>query len=401
MPAPALYRAGNVEPLSVDVDSGGVLTIADRPGLNPPPRQNSVDLESLATAAWKLAYNLRRYFASGHDLMAIHWYPGHMHKAQKEMKEVLPQVDLLIEILDARIPYSSENPAIAQFRGDKPCIKVLNKADLADPDATAEWQDYLEREKAVKTLATMIEQPARIKLLPELCRKMLPARDKITAMIVGIPNVGKSTLINILAGRSIAKTGDEPAVTKGQQRINLGDGVVLLDTPGILWPKIDNPDSSYRLAATGAIKNTAMEYDDVGFYVADYLLKAYPELLKERFELDSLPVTEVEFLEAAALRRGALRAGGRVDLHKICEILVNELRAGTLGRITLETPAMIEGELIRVAEMQAAKEAEKAERKKRFREGSRDANKADVPTPGNQASGKKPADKSRRKNLKK
>lgn len=335
--------------------------------------------------------------------MAIHWYPGHMHKAQKEMKEVLPQVDLLIEILDARIPYSSENPAIAQLRGDTPCIKVLNKADLADSEASAQWQNYLEREKAVKTLATMIDQPGRIKLLPDLCRKMLPAKnadDKITAMIVGIPNVGKSTIINVLAGRSIAKTGNEPAVTKGQQRINLGNGVVLLDTPGILWPKIDNPDSSYRLAATGAIKSTAMEYDDVGFFVADYLLKAYPELLKERFELDHLPATEVEFLEAAAIRRGALRAGGRIDLHKICELLVNELRAGTLGRITLETPAMVEREMISVAEMKALKEAEKAERKKRFKEGSRDANNADAPVPGKQTAGKKPANKIRRKNSK-
>lgn len=323
--------------------------------------------------------------------MSVQWYPGHMHKAQKEIREALPQVDLLIEILDARIPYSSENPAIAQLRGDKPCIKVLSKTDLADPELTAQWREYLERERAVKTFAASTEQPGKIKQLVDLCRKMLPEKDagvsNIIAMIVGIPNVGKSTIINILAERTIAKTGNEPAVTKGQQRINLGSGVVLLDTPGILWPKIDNPNSSYRLAATGAIKNTAMEYDDVGFFVAEYLLQAYPELLKDRFQLDSLPATEVEFLDLAAARRGALRAGGRVNLHKICEVLINELRAGTLGRITLETPAMVEAEKIALAEAKARKEAEVAERKRRFKEGTRDADKVGAAERGE----KKPA----------
>lgn len=309
--------------------------------------------------------------------MAIQWYPGHMHKAQKEIKEVLPQVDLLIEVLDARIPFSSENPAIAKLRGDKPCIKVLSKSDLADPATTALWQEYLEREKNVKTLALTTEQPAKMRSLIDLCRKMLPEKDAsvktIHTMIVGIPNVGKSTLINILAGRTIAKTGNEPAVTKSQQRINLGNGILLMDTPGILWPKVENPKSSYRLAATGAIKDTAMEYDDVGFFTADYLIKAYPERLKERFQLEEVPETELEFLELAAARRGALTAGGRFNLHKICEVLINELRSGTLGPITLETPAMIEQELADVAAALAAKEALKEERKRLFKQGTRDA----------------------------
>lgn len=309
--------------------------------------------------------------------MAIQWYPGHMHKAQKEIKEVLPQVDLLIEVLDARIPFSSENPAIAKLRGDKPCIKVLSKSDLADPAVTALWQEYLEREKNVKTIALTTEQPAKMRSLLDLCRKMLPEKDAsvktIHTMIVGIPNVGKSTLINILAGRTIAKTGNEPAVTKSQQRINLGNGILLLDTPGILWPKVENPKSSYRLAATGAIKDTAMEYDDVGFFVTDYLIKAYPQRLQERFQLEHIPDTELEFLELAAARRGALTAGGRFNLHKICEVLINELRSGTLGPITLETPAMIEQELAEVAAALAEKEALKEERKQRFKQGTRDA----------------------------
>ena len=313
--------------------------------------------------------------------MAVHWYPGHMHKAQKEIKEVLPQVDLLIEVLDARIPFSSENPAIAAMRGDKPCIKVLSKTDLADPDATAQWQEHLEREKGVKTFATTTEQPAKMKQILDLCRKMLPERDAsvkaITTMIVGIPNVGKSTLINILAGRVIAKTGNEAAVTKTQQRINIGNGILLLDTPGILWPKLENPNSGYRLAASGAIKDTAMEYDDVGFYTADYLIKAYPELLKERFQLPTIPDTEIEFLELAAARRGALMAGGRVNLHKICEVLINELRSGKLGRITLETPVMVEQEAIEMAEVEAKKAADKIERKQKFKTGSLTPDKKD------------------------
>jgi len=317
--------------------------------------------------------------------MAIQWYPGHMHKAQKQIREVLPQVDLLIEVLDARIPFSSENPAIAELRGDKPCIKVLSKTDLADPIATAAWQEYLEREQGVKTIAITTEQPGKMKSLIDLCRKMRPEKDAsvktINTMIVGIPNVGKSTLINVLADRTIAKTGNEPAVTKSQQRINLGSGIMLLDTPGILWPKVENPKSSYRLAVTGAIKDTAMEYDDVGFFAADYLIKAYPELLKQRFDLTAVPATELEFLELAAARRGALTGGGRVNLHKICEVLINEFRSGVLGAITLETPEMIEQEKIDIIEAAAKKEAEAAERKKRFKAGKRDNSNDDAPSP--------------------
>ena len=313
--------------------------------------------------------------------MAVHWYPGHMHKAQKEIKEALPQVDVLIEVLDARIPYSSENPMIAQLRGDKPCIKVLSKTDLADPDVTAAWQEFLERERSVKTFTSTTEEPAKMKQILELCRKILPEKDAsvkpIHTMIVGIPNVGKSTLINILADRVIAKTGNEAAVTKTQQRISLGNGITLFDTPGILWPKLENPNSGYRLASTGAIKDTAMEYDDVGFFAADYLIKTYPELLKARFELDNIPNTEIEFLELAAARRGALMTGGRVNLHKICEVLINELRSGKLGRISLETPPMIEQEVIEMAAVAAKKAADKVDRKERFKTGSLTPDKKD------------------------
>lgn len=306
--------------------------------------------------------------------MAIQWYPGHMHKAQKEMKELLPQVSLLIEVLDARIPYSSANPAIATLRGDKPCIKVLSKTDLADPIMTQMWQSHLEQEQGVKTITTRTDEPAKMKLLLDLCKKMVPSKASgvkvINTMIAGIPNVGKSTLINILADRIIAKTGNEPAVTKSQQRINLEGGITLFDTPGILWPKVENEHSSYRLAVTGAIKDTIVDYEDIGFYAADYLIKAYPELLKERFDLSDIPNTEIEFLEMAAARRGALRAGGRVNLHKICEVLINELRSGKLGRITLEAPDMIKAEELHIEQTLAKKEQEKLARKQRFKDGS-------------------------------
>jgi len=236
--------------------------------------------------------------------VAVHWFPGHMHKTLKEIKENFHSVDILIEVLDARIPFSSENPEIAKIRGDKPCIKILNKADLADPEITARWQAQLESERGIKTITTTTDNIAKSKQIIDLIRKTCPQKDasikNITAMIIGIPNVGKSTLINILAERVIAKTGNEPAVTKNLQRINLGSGIVLYDTPGVLWPKLENPNTGYRLAASGAVKDTAMEYDDVGFYAADYLIKAYPELLKARYKLDEIPNTEIEFLEMAA-----------------------------------------------------------------------------------------------------
>ncbi|SDT97007.1 ribosome biogenesis GTPase YlqF [Halopseudomonas salegens] len=330
--------------------------------------------------------------------MSIQWYPGHMHKAQKAISEALPQVDLLIEVLDARIPYSSENPAIERLRGDKPCIKVLSKSDLADPELTTAWQASLEQERGVKTFPTNTAEPGRTRQLIDLCRKMVPdkvARGKnITVMIVGIPNVGKSTLINALADRVIARTGNEPAVTKNQQRINLGDGVVLLDTPGILWPKIENPDSGYRLAATGAIKNTAMAFDDVSFFVVEYLREAYPELLRKHFKLEALADTELAILEQAGIRRGAIRAGGRVDLTRISEMLINELRAGKMGRITLETPAMIVEEKAAVAAAQAKKAEQDAERKRQFKAGSRNADRGDSKAqPTAKASRKKPRHK--------
>lgn len=299
--------------------------------------------------------------------MQIQWFPGHMHKARKEFRDTIPKVDLIIEILDARIPFSSENPMIAAIRRNKPCLKILSKSDLADPEITVNWQDYLERERSVKTLAVSTAQPESMRQLIDLCRKMVPHKVNATkiihAMIMGIPNVGKSTLINTLVGKAIAKTGNEPAITKAQQRITLTDDIVLLDTPGVLWPNIENRNSGYRLAATGAIRDTAIDHDDVAFFAADYLLRNYPAPLVERYLLDPLPQNELALLEMIGRKRGCLRSGGQVDLDKVAKLFLNELRAGTLGRISLETPVMMEQELAEL-EIIRQKKAAKKELKK-------------------------------------
>ncbi len=292
-----------------------------------------------------------------------------MHKASKEIKEALPHIDLIIEVLDARIPYSSQNPVLSDLRQDIPCIRILNKSDLADPALTERWQTFLEQEQGVKTLATRTDQPEKIKQIIELCRKMLS--DKVAAnrvirtMIMGIPNVGKSTLINILAGKAIAKTGNEPAVTQRQQRINLGQNVILSDTPGVLWPNVENINSGYRLAITGAIKDTAMHYDDVAFFAADYLLSRYPECLKQRFQIDDLPETEVELMSLIGQKRGCLKTGKQIDMDKTGKILLQEIRSGKLGQISWESPEMVNEEQAELERLRAAKAAKKAARKKK------------------------------------
>jgi ribosome biogenesis GTPase A len=305
--------------------------------------------------------------------MAIHWYPGHMHKAIREMTKILPDVDMVIELLDARLPASSQNPAIVTLRDNKPCIKILSKSDLADPEMTSRWQAHFEQDASVKTLQTTLDLKGKPQSIIRLCQSLVPSRVKanlnMLVMVAGIPNVGKSTLINALAGRKIAKTGNEPAITKGQQRIKLGQGIMLLDTPGILWPKIENENSGYRLAASGAIKDTAMRVEDVALYLADYLIKRYPAALKDRYDLVSVPATEIEFIELMGARRGCLSAGGRVDLEKASAILVNEFRAGMLGAITLETPDMISEEELVVAQQKKMKADRDADRKRKFRSG--------------------------------
>lgn len=309
--------------------------------------------------------------------MQIQWFPGHMHKAAKAVRETLPTVDVLIEVLDARIPFSSQNPMIAQLMGDKPCIKLLNKNDLADPALTERWQQHLEQSSNIRTLATNAKTTGQLRQITELCHKLIPNKGgeddfrNIHAMIIGIPNVGKSTLINALAGRTIAKTGNEPAVTKNQQRIKLEHGITLIDTPGMMWPKIEHENSGYRLAATGAIKETATDNTDVAFALAEYLLEVYPEALTERYQLEAVPESPLELIEAIGRLRGSLRSGGGVLLEKASNILISEFRSGVLGPMTLEDPIRVETEIQEVLIAKEAKRLKDEQRKQQFKKRKR------------------------------
>ncbi|CCG94345.1 MAG TPA: ribosome biogenesis GTPase YlqF [Marinobacter hydrocarbonoclasticus] len=295
--------------------------------------------------------------------MAINWFPGHMHKARKEIKKVMPQMDLIIEVVDARIPFSSENPLVPSLRGDTPLIKVLNKRDLADPVITEQWLAWLEQERGVRAVTLTHNQRQEALGILKLAEEMTPGHDRqksaLRVMILGIPNVGKSTLINTLAGRPAAKTGNEPAVTRAQQAIKLPDNVLLYDTPGFLWPKLSPVQCGYRLAITGAIRSAVLDFEDVALFEADYLIAHYPELVVNRYGLDETPVDGLALMDAIAVKRRFLGRGGVPDLHKVSEVLLNELRAGTLGRISLETPDMVEQELV---EAQAREQAEAEER---------------------------------------
>ena len=280
--------------------------------------------------------------------MAINWFPGHMHKARKEIKQVMPQMDLIIEVVDARIPFSSENPLVPALRGETPLIKVLNKRDLADPEITGRWLVWLEKERGVRAMTLAHNQRTEALSILKLAEEMTPDHDRqksaLRVMILGIPNVGKSTLINTLAGRPAAKTGNEPAVTRAQQAIKLPDNILLYDTPGFLWPKLSPEACGYRLAVTGAIRSSVLDFEDVAMFEADYLLEAYPELVKARYGFEELPKDGLRLMDGIAAKRRFFGRGGVPDLHKVSEVLLNEFRAGTLGRISLETPEMVERE---------------------------------------------------------
>ncbi|WP_028294161.1 ribosome biogenesis GTPase YlqF [Oceanobacter kriegii] len=301
--------------------------------------------------------------------MAVQWFPGHMNKARKKISEAMPEIDLVIEVLDARLPFSSTNPLVGELRRNKPVIKVLNKEDLADPKTTKLWADYFNQQDNTHALPLIAEDKSHLKRLTALMKKLgsnkTDKKQSIRTMVMGIPNVGKSTLINGLAGRYIARTGNEPAVTKSNQLIDLKNGIVLSDTPGILWPKFENENSGYRLAASGAVKDTAIEYQDIATYALGHLLVAYPDLLQTRYKLKALPETAQQALEDIGRKRGCLRPGGIIDLHKASELVLHEMRSGKLGRVSLETPELVQEELaaIEAARLAALAEAEENQNK--------------------------------------
>lgn len=278
--------------------------------------------------------------------MPIQWFPGHMASARKKAAETLASIDVVIEVLDARLPAASGNPMIDELRRfrQRPCLKLLNKADLADPEATRAWMAHFNRLKDVKAVAISAKKAGDTARIPALCQALAPHRDDNTKplrmIIMGIPNVGKSTLMNALVKRKIAAVGDEPAVTKSQQSVVLSPRLILVDTPGLMWPKIDHDSDGYMLAASHAIGRNAVLEEEVAVFLAEVLLARYPALLKARYGFETVGLDGPAALEAVARRRGCLLKGrgGEPDLEKAALLLLTDYRSGTLGRISLETP---------------------------------------------------------------
>ena len=275
--------------------------------------------------------------------MAVQWYPGHMKKASDEIRDALQRVDVVIEVLDARIPVSSSNPMLKELRGNKPCIRILNKKDLADPRVTDRWIQTMEKEKNVRAIAIEALKKKEVEKVKSLAIQLSPPelRRGVRALVVGIPNVGKSTFINTLAGRKVAKTGDEPAVTKHQQQVRIDggrEGFDISDTPGVLWPNLADHRGGIRLGATGAVRDTALDFLEVAPQAVLDLLTHYRDLVVERYKLKVVPKEGLDILAEIGKKRGCLRKGGIVDMHKAAEIICKEIKAGDLGRISLDWP---------------------------------------------------------------
>ncbi|BBB93211.1 ribosome biogenesis GTPase A [Methylomusa anaerophila] len=281
--------------------------------------------------------------------MHIHWFPGHMAKAQRMIREQLKLIDVVIELLDARIPYSSANPVISEIIGEKPHVVALNKIDLAEPELTKQWMSHFQNMNfsvvaldaasgnGMKNLIGQVEKIAGDKLAKLAAKGIKPRA--VRAMILGIPNVGKSSLINRLLGSATVRTGDKPGVTRGQQWIKVGKNLELLDTPGVLWPKLDDQEIAFKLAATGAIKDDVYDAEKVILKLVGLLRDDYSERLITRYNLPlPLPADDSELLGLIAARRGCLRSGGIVDYDKAGRIVLNEFRSGKLGGFTLDRP---------------------------------------------------------------
>jgi ribosome biogenesis GTPase A len=267
-----------------------------------------------------------------------------MNAARKKAAETMEKTDMVVEVLDARVPQASCNPMIDQLRKfrQRPCLKILNKSDLADPAATQAWLDFYNRQKDVHAVALSCKKPSDVAKIPGLALKVAPHRGTalkpLRIMIMGIPNVGKSTLMNALLKKRVAKVGDEPAVTKTQQRLYLGNNMVLTDTPGLLWPKIEHPTDGLMLAASHAIGVNAVIEEEVATFLAEILLLRYAPLLTARYGFATDGIDGVSVIEGIAERRGFRLKGGMVDFEKAAHILLQDYRSGSLGRVSLETP---------------------------------------------------------------
>ncbi|WP_046175074.1 ribosome biogenesis GTPase YlqF [Domibacillus indicus] len=280
--------------------------------------------------------------------MTIQWFPGHMAKARRQVTEKLKLVDIIFELVDARLPLSSRNPMIDEILNQKPRLVILNKEDMADPAATKNWIAYFKEQgieavsvnsqagNGLDKIVKAAEQILKEKFDRMRARGMKPRA--MRAMIVGIPNVGKSTLINRIAKKNIAKTGNMPGVTKAQQWIKTAKNLELLDTPGILWPKFEDPEIGYKLALTGAIKDSILNLQDVAIWGLRFLEGQYPSRLEERYGYQELPDDMAAVFDQIGERRGALSSGGGIDYDKVTDIIIRDVRTMQFGRLTFDVP---------------------------------------------------------------
>jgi ribosome biogenesis GTPase A len=274
--------------------------------------------------------------------VTINWFPGHMNKARREITAAMAQTDVVIEVRDARLPSASANPMLEELREGRPCVCLLNKADLADPETTRAWLAVLSRQAGHACLAINATERVEVRRIPKLCRTLTPSRNgpgkPVRALVVGIPNVGKSTVINSLKGRRVADVADRPAVTRRKQRVDLNAGFSLSDTPGVLWPKLEDQDAARRLAASGGVGAAAFDTFDVARFTLAFLAEHYPSALKERYRLETTDRVADALLEDIARARGLLLRKGVWDLERAAGVVLREVRSGKLGRISFESP---------------------------------------------------------------
>ncbi len=277
-------------------------------------------------------------------MATIQWFPGHMNVARKKAEETMEITDLVIEVLDARLPAASSNPLVTEIRSrrQRPCLKILNKSDLADPVVTKAWLKYFNSQQGVTAVALSCKNPAEVTRIPALCREQVPHRvgpgKPVRMLLMGIPNVGKSTLMNGLLKKRVAKVGDEPAVTRQQQRLYVDKTMVLTDMPGLMWPKIIYDSDGFMLAASHAIGVNAIIEEEVAGFLGNLLIERYPKLLEARYKLSVKGMDSMGLVEAIARRRGFKVRGGEPDFGKGAHTFIQDYRSGVLGRISLETP---------------------------------------------------------------